>query len=209
MLESQIFDASSAISSQHVLIVNYIRRPRDVAFDYFQLRTLLLRHFPWVCLSGVSHHLIKGPSTLADSCALANRQIQLHPTRTTMKCSDSDRETLMRIYQGSKLASNRRRISPNTKTIYEILARRTKEALNDNRTTYDRAAAIRDIDEIRAINSYVRKRDGDMVLLENSGHLARLADYAMVFCESLKAIEGTRFQHMFWVDIVDQLDREL
>lgn len=126
-----------------------------------------------------------------------------------MKCSDSDRETLERIYQGSKLASNRRRISPNTKAIYEILARRTKEALNDNRTNYDRAAAIRDIDEIRAINTYVQRREVDKVLLENDGYLARLVDYAMVFCESLKAIEGTKFRHMFWIDIVDQLDQEL
>ena len=126
-----------------------------------------------------------------------------------MKCSISDRETLERIYQGCKLARDRRRISPNTRAIYEILEARTKEALNQNRNNYDRMAAIRDIEEIQVIQNYVRKGDADIGRLEDYEHWARLVDYAMVFCKALKAVEGTSFQKMFWIDIVNQLDREL
>lgn len=95
-----------------------------------------------------------------------------------------------------------------------ILERRIKEAWDEALANHDRVALIRDINEIQVIHNHVRKRGADIAIFENYEHLARLhlarlADYAMVFCRSLKAIEGTKLKYMFWSHIVDQLDQEL
>ena len=126
-----------------------------------------------------------------------------------MKTSDMDRERLQSIHNGCMAARERRDITPNTRAIYQVLARRTQEALNEQRTCYDKTALLRDLDEIEAIHSYVEKRNEDQPRLESDEHFARMGDYAVVFCQSLKDVEGTVFQKMYWIDIVNQLDQEL
>lgn len=100
------------------------------------------------------------------------------------------------------------KLSPSSKRMFELLQRRAQEALDRNEIDYDREACHRDIDELQFMHSYMTRRNEDAAELDKFRFLAQMGDYATVFSQALKDVEGTSFKNMDWNHIVGKLDEE-
>ena len=133
---------------------------------------------------------------------------------SSIPCSQSSKEPdqayLLNLHEDFKARSMNRRFSARTREIFELLAAKTKQALDKGATDYDRVEAATEYKEMQTITRYVDKSQAQVKKLEKSEHMARFGDYAMVTCKALKEApdKNWSFRKLWWVDVNRQLDEE-
>ena len=103
-----------------------------------------------------------------------------------------------------------RSLSPTTMEILKLLAVKADEAIKKKADGIDVDGFLEDVHSIQTINSYVANRTVDVQNLSHLEILAKLGDYAMMYCQRLKegAAPGSIFKKMRWMEIEKALEIE-
>lgn len=112
--------------------------------------------------------------------------------------------------QGVNASLNRRNLSPTTREILRLLASKAEDAIRKDAAGIDHQALLCEIREINILYAYATKRSADVARLSNLETVAKLGDYAMMYCQKLKKESDpeSAFRKMMWISVHDVLDAE-
>ena len=112
--------------------------------------------------------------------------------------------------QGVNASLSRRNLSPTTQEILRLLASKAEDAIRKDAAGIDHQALLSEMQKINTLNAYVTKRSVDLARLSNLDTVAKLGDYAMMYCQRLKkeADPESAFRKMMWISIHDVLEAE-
>ena len=100
---------------------------------------------------------------------------------------------LKATYQGALRTMNSRNLSPATKEILRLLASKAEEAICKEAAGIDTHPFLEEIREIKVLNKSVEKRSADVARLSDLEKMAKLGDYAMMYCQRLEKEAGESF----------------
>ena len=128
-----------------------------------------------------------------------------------MDLSQIDVQTrLAATRDGAVLQLQNRKLSPTTTEILKLLAVKADEAIKRKADGIDVDGFLEDVQSIETINSHVANLTVDAQKLSHLEILAKLGDYAMMYCQRLKegAAPGSMFKKMRWMDVEKALESE-